>query len=123
MYQVIAPAVELKGRVGRAFFELEEGIVDGMVVGDLFEGSGAEEGGHLGFEGSCEETVDIVVAVVGENEATVLDVVAEVGAFLRVELDEFVAADIGKGIVKDLGAIEVEDFFLQVYGDGGVLDQ
>ena len=123
MYQVIAPAVEFEGGVRRSFFEVEEGVVDGVVIGDLFEGSGAEEGGHLSVEGSCEKPVDIVVTVVGENEAAVLDVVAEVRAFLAVELDEFVAADIGEGVVKDVGAVEVEDFFLEVDGYGGVLDE
>jgi hypothetical protein len=64
-----------------------------------------------------------VIAVVGENETAVLDVTTEIISFLWIELDEFVAADIGEGVVEDLGAIEVEDFFLQVYGDGGVFDQ
>jgi len=123
VYQVIAPAVELESGVWRPFFEVEEGVIDGMIVGDLFETSGAEERGHLGFEGLCEKPVDIVVAVVGEDEAAVLNVVAEVGAFLGVELNEFMAADIGKGVVKDLRAVEIEDLFLGVDGYGSVFDE
>lgn len=123
MYQVVAPAVELEGGVGWSFFEMEEGVIDGVVIGDLFEGIGAEEVVHLGFEGLCEEPIDIVVAVVGEDEAAILDIVAEVGAFLGIELDEFMAADIGEGVVKDLRAVEVEDLFLEVDGYGGVFDE
>ena len=123
MYKVVAPAVKFEGRIGRAFLEMEKAVVDRVVIGDLFQRAGAEDGGHLILERSREEPVDIVIAVVGENETAVLDVTTEIISLLWIELDEFVAADIGKGIVKDLGAIEVEDFFLQVYGDGGVLDQ
>ena len=123
MHEVIAPAVEFEGGIGRSFFEVEEGVVDGVVIGDLFEGFGAEEGGHLGFEGLCEESVDIVVAVVGEDEAAVLHVVVEVGAFAGIELDKFVSTDIGEWIVKDLRAVEIEDFFLEVDGYGGILDE
>jgi hypothetical protein len=64
-----------------------------------------------------------VVAVVGEDEAAVLHIVVEVGAFSGIELNEFVAADIGEWIVEDLRAIEVNDFFLEVDGYGGVLDE
>ncbi len=123
MYEVVAPAVEFEGSIGRSFFEMEEGVVDGVVIWDLFEGVGAEEVVHLGFEGLCEESIDIVVAVVGEDEAAILYIVAEVGAFLGIELDEFVTADIGEGVVKDLRAIEVEDLFLEVNGYGGVFDE
>ena len=94
-----------------------------MVIGDLFKGFWAKEGGHLSFEGLCEESVDIVVAVVGEDEAAVLHVVVEVGAFAGIELDEFVSADVGEWIVKDLRAVEIEDFFLEVDGYGGVFDE
>ncbi len=64
-----------------------------------------------------------MVAVVGEDEAAVLDIVAKVGAFLGIELDEFVAADVGEGVVKDLRAVEVEDLFLEADGYGGVFDE
>lgn len=123
MYQVVAPAVEFEGGIGRSFFEMEEGVVDGVVIGDFFEGIGAEEVVHLAFEGLCEESINIVVAVVGEDEAAILDIVAEVCAFLGIELDEFVAADIGERVVKDLRAVEIEDLFLEVNGYGGVFDE
>ncbi len=42
MYEVVAPAVEFESGVWWSFFEMEEGVVDGVVIGDLFEGIGAE---------------------------------------------------------------------------------
>jgi hypothetical protein len=102
---------------------MEEGMVDRVVVGNFFQGARAEEVGHLGLEAAGEESVDIVVAVVGEDESPVLYIFFEVGAFLAVELDKFVAAEVSEGIIEDVGVIEGDDFFLQVYGDGGVFDE
>ena len=64
-----------------------------------------------------------MVAVVGKNESAVVDVFFKIGAFLCIELDEFVAADVAKGILKDVVAVEVDDFFLEVNGDGRVFDE
>ena len=42
--EVVAPAVEFEAGIGRAFFEMEEAAVEGMVIWDLMQGIGAEEG-------------------------------------------------------------------------------
>lgn len=123
MYQVVAPAVEFEGGVGGTFLEMKKAVVDRVVVRDLFEGIGSEDRGHLVFEGAGKETVDIVVAVVGEDKTAVVDITTEIISFPGVELNELVTADIGKWIMKDLGAVQVEDFLLQVHWDSGILDQ
>ena len=61
-----------------------------------------------------------MIAIVGEDETSILYIFFEIGAFLCVELDELVACDISEGIMKDIGAVEGDDFFLQVDGNGGV---
>lgn len=123
MDEVVTPAVEFEGSVGWTFFELEERTVNGVIVGDLLQGGWAEEGMHLFFERAGKKTIDIVVAVVREYKSSVLYILAEVGAFLCVELYQFVSADITKGVVKDIAAVEVDHFLLEVNGEGGVFDQ
>ncbi len=75
------------------------------------------------FEGPGKKPVDVVVAVVGKDESPVADVFIKIGAFEGIKLYEFVTADITKGILKDVAAFEVDNFFLEVYGDGGVFDE
>ena len=64
-----------------------------------------------------------MIAVVGKDEASVLDVLVEMGAFPGVELHQFVTADIAERVLKEVGAFQVDDLFLQVDGQGGVFDQ
>ncbi len=50
VYKIVPPTVELEGSVGRSFLKMEKGIVDGVVIGDFFQGGWAEQVGHLCFE-------------------------------------------------------------------------
>lgn len=123
MNEVIAPAVEFEYGIWRAFFKMEEAAVQGVIVWDLLEGVWAKKGRHLGLEGAGEEAVDVVVAVVGEDEAAVLHEAVKIPALASVELDQFVAGDICEGIAENVRAFEVDDFFLQIDGDGRVFYQ
>ena len=102
---------------------MKKAAVDGVVVWDFMEGVRTEEGCHFGFEGAGEEAVDIVVAVIGENEAAVLNVLMKIGALAGAELNKFVAADIGEGVAKNLGTVEFDNLFLQVDGEGSIFYQ
>lgn len=78
---------------------------------------------HLCFEGPRKQAVDIMVAIVGKDEAAVADIFIKIGALEGIELHKFVAADITKWILKNVVAIEVDDFFLEVNGYGRVFDE
>jgi len=121
--EVVAPTVELEAGIGRPFFKVEEAAVEGVVICELLQGLRAEEGGHLGFEGTGEKAIDVVVAVVREDEASVLNKLVKIGALPGVELYEFVAADIGEGIPEDVGVVEVDDHFTEVDGEGSIFYQ
>ena len=121
--QVVAPSVELEGGVGRPFFEFKEGVIDLMVIGYFLQGGGAEKRLHLGFERPGEEAIDVVIAVVGKDEASVEDVLVEMGAFPGVELHQLMTADIAERVLKEVGAFQVDNLFLQVDGQGGVFNQ
>ena len=123
MDEVVAPTVEFEGSIGRAFFKLEERVINGVVVGDLLQGRGAEEVMHLFFERAGKKAVDIVVAVICKYKAAILYILVEVGAFLCVELYQFVPADIAKGVMKDIAAVEIDHFLLEVDREGSVFDQ
>src|SRR5690606_9254766 len=77
VHQVIAPAVELEAG-GRRAVETEEAGIDGVVARQLAQGVAAEDRRHLRLEGTGEQAVDVVVAVVHQDEAAVADVALEV---------------------------------------------
>ena len=64
-----------------------------------------------------------MVAVVGKNESSVVHIFPEIGAFPGIELHQLVTADVAKRILKDIVALEIDDFFLEVNRDGCVFDE
>jgi len=98
-------------------------MVDTMVIGYFLQSGWSKQCGHLCFEGTGEESIDVVIAVIGEDKASVLDILMEMGAFLCVELHQFVAADIAEGVMEEIGAFQVDDLFLQIDGQGGIFYQ
>ena len=94
-----------------------------MVVGYFLQGVGSKKRMHLRFETAGKEAVDVVVAIVGKDKSPVVYIVAEMLSLLGIELYQLVTADITKGVLEDVGAIQVDDLFLQIDREGGVLYQ
>jgi hypothetical protein len=44
-------------------------------------------------------------------------------SFLCIELHQLVTADVTERVLKDVGTIQVDDLFLQIDGEGGILYQ
>src|SRR5688572_18721077 len=101
VHQIVAPAVQLEGGGGRAVGEGEEGAVERMVVGEPPERRGPEDGGQLRLEGAGEEAVQVVVAVIGEDEPAAPHEALEDVALARGELDQAVAGQVGERRVED----------------------
>jgi hypothetical protein len=123
VHQVVTPAVELERGGGRAVVEVEERVVERVVVADLAQRGGAEDGGHLRLEGLGEEAVDVVVAVVDEEESAVEHVALEMLALLAVELDQAVAGEVEEGGVQHRWVTQREHLLLGLDGERRVLHQ
>src|SRR5688572_7542159 len=67
VHHVIAPAIQFLAGLRRSLRVTEKRAVQWMAVGDLRQHIGALEGAaHLALERLCEQTVDVVIAIVGE---------------------------------------------------------
>jgi hypothetical protein len=86
-----------------------------MVVGDFLQLLTAEDFFHLGFERLCEETVDIVVAIIDENEAALLHICLEVLPLFACKLYELVSAQVAEGAPKDFITGQGYDVLLRVH--------
>ncbi len=71
---------------------------------------------HLRLEAAGKKTVDVMVAIVGKDKAPVLDVPVEMFALMRIELYQFVTADIAEGVLEDVRTVQVDELFLQIDG-------
>jgi hypothetical protein len=78
---------------------------------------------YLRLEAAGKKAVDVVIAVVRKDESTVVDISPKMFGFLRVELNQFVAADITKWVLEDVGAIQVDNLFLQVDRERCIFNQ
>src|SRR5471030_592971 len=102
---------------------MEEARIDGVVVGDLLQGLGAEDARHLGLERFREQAVDVVVAIVDEQEAAALHVTLDVLALGRRELHQLVAGEIAERRLQHLRVRQRDDAFDRIDAQGRVLDQ
>jgi hypothetical protein len=94
-----------------------------VVIGYFLQRSRAKERMHLRFEAAGKEAVDVVIAVVGKDKPSVLYISMEMFSFLCIELHQLVTADVTERVLKDVGTIQVDDLFLQIDGEGGILYQ
>jgi hypothetical protein len=77
VHQIVAPAIQLHAGIRRPI-ELEEARIHGMVVGDLVQSFRPEDTGDLGLERFGEQAIDIVVAVIHEQETAATDVALQI---------------------------------------------
>jgi hypothetical protein len=82
----------------------------------------AEDLAHLLLEAARVEAVDVVVAVVGEEQPAGLDVRLEPLALGAAEADQLVTGHEEEGEGQQLVGVGGDDDFLRVDRDGGVLD-
>jgi len=78
---------------------------------------------HLRFEAAGKKAVDVVIAIVRKDKSPVLYISAEMLPLLGIELYQLVTADIAEGVLEDVGAIQVDDLFLQIDREGSILYQ
>ena len=98
-------------------------MIDLMVIGYFLQRRRSEQGAHLRLEAPGEKSVYVVVAVICKYKASIEHVLMEMGAFLRIELHQFVSADIAEWILEDVRAFEVDHLFLQIDGQGRIFYQ
>ena len=94
-----------------------------MVIGYFLKGAGPKEAMHLRFETAGKKAVNIMVTVVGKDESPILYISTEMLPLLGIELYQFMTADVTKRVLEDVGAIQVDDLFLQIDREGGIFYQ
>ena len=90
-------------------------------MGRIAEPAGKEVG-HLPLEAPGEQAVQVVVAVVDEDEAPVLHVAAEVLLLPGVEPHQGVPGHVEEGKGEDLGGVQRHHLLPRVDLGAGVLD-
>src|SRR5712692_5281735 len=111
VYQIVAPAVQLERGVRRSIREGEERSVELVLFGQLDERRRSEQRGDLRLERLREQPVDVVVAVVHEDESAVLHVALEHAPLRSGELHKPVAGEVAERRIEDGGARERNDPF------------
>jgi hypothetical protein len=94
-----------------------------MVVGYLFQSAVAKDGGHLRFERLCEQSVDVVVAVIDKYKAAVVNVLLKVLLLTGCKFHELVPAEITKRGTEDVIAVDRHHMFLRIDLQRGVFDK
>ena|SRR5438445_7258940 len=94
-----------------------------VAIGYFLQGIGPEKGMHLRLETAGKEAVDVVIAVVRKDKPPILYISTEMLPLLGIELYQLVTADIAEGVLEDVGAIQVNDLFLQIDREGSIFYQ
>lgn len=94
-----------------------------MAIGYFLQCAGPKKGMHLRFEAAGKKAVDVVIAIVRKDKPPILYISAEMLSLLRIELYQLVTADIAKGVLEDVGTVQVDDLFLQIDWERSILYQ
>src|SRR6185503_6136705 len=119
---VVAPPVQLVRGLRRTVLELEEAAIDRVRRRQLRQGVVRERRAHLLFERARVEAVDVVVAIVGEEQPAGVGEAPQVLALGGTEAHQLVAGHEEERKGEQLTGSGRDDDFLVVDRDRGVLD-